>query len=358
MKITHHLKAKINSVNLAQLAYSGGSMHDLYYETYGILPSAYAGHIMNPVKPEYVPKWAEQHGFTAEMFYKTKHQLSDENEGSTITCNNDLRIMFSYRKGYANAMELHFFGPPEHFSKMGRWLDEIKDGVGSAVIKGRINLLGYVDNEFTLVPISIPQPDMSLELNYGTEFIEVHKKIESLLTPNDSGLMLFHGVPGSGKSTYIYYLIHNINKNMIYVPNNVMSKIANPEFVAFMVTSAQNSVLVIEDAEKILAKREGMSDDSGISTLLNLTDGVLGKVLKCKAICTFNIDRSSIDPALLRKGRLQLEHQFHALSVDQSNKLLAHLGKDRRTDEPLTLADIYNDAGGRPAQTKPIGFAK
>lgn len=74
----------------------------------------------------------------------------------------------------------------------------------------------------------------------------------------------------------------------------------------------------------------------------NLTDGILGDCLSIQIITTFNMKREKIDQALLRKGRLIAEHKFENLSVEESNKLFNHLGKDYITDKPMSLADIYN----------------
>ena len=52
--------------------------------------------------------------------------------------------------------------------------------------------------------------------------------------------------------------------------------------------------------------------------------------------------REKIDQALLRKGRLIAEHKFQKLNVDETNKLLTHLGKDTQVDYGMVLADIYH----------------
>jgi hypothetical protein len=35
------------------------------------------------------------------------------------------------------------------------------------------------------------------------------------------------------------------------------------------------------------------------------------------------------------------EHKFDALSIEDTNRLIAHLGKEGTSDKPLTLSDIY-----------------
>ncbi len=75
---------------------------------------------------------------------------------------------------------------------------------------------------------------------------------------------------------------------------------------------------------------------------MNITDGILGDCLNIQIVATFNMKKEKIDKALLRKGRLICEHKFTPLSVENSNKLLKHLGKTKTVDKPTSLADIYH----------------
>ena len=104
----------------------------------------------------------------------------------------------------------------------------------------------------------------------------------------------------------------------------------------------KNSILVIEDAERVISDREGNGSPAGVSNILNLTDGILGDCLGIQIIATFNMKREKIDPALLRKGRLIAEHKFGSLNSEETNKLLKKLGKNVEVNEGMVLADIYN----------------
>ena len=61
-----------------------------------------------------------------------------------------------------------------------------------------------------------------------------------------------------------------------------------------------------------------------------------------RSVATFNMDKQKIDSALLRKGRLIAEHKFEALSVEDTNRLLDHLGITHTNTKRLTLTEIYN----------------
>ncbi len=67
--------------------------------------------------------------------------------------------------------------------------------------------------------------NMSLELNYGKSFAPVHERIVDSLKNKKSGLYIFHGPPGTGKTSFIKYLTNEIEtKKFIFVPNLPMNE--------------------------------------------------------------------------------------------------------------------------------------
>ena len=184
--------------------------------------------------------------------------------------------------------------------------------------------------------------DLNLDKNYNKGFKEISKKIVTKLNEKSGkGIILLHGKPGTGKTTYIRDLIKKINKEVIFLPNNMVDMLATPQFVPFMM-KYPDSILIIEDAEKAVKNRNGNGNETAVSNLLNLSDGILGDCLKTQIVATFNTQRQLIDKALLRKGRLIAEYEFDDLCVDKSNKLLKSLNIDYKTKKPMPLSDIYN----------------
>lgn len=198
----------------------------------------------------------------------------------------------------------------------------------------------YGDFVFSKFSISLPKT-FDLELNYGDNFKKINDKIVESLDNNHSGLYMFHGMPGTGKSTYIKYLSSVLKKDVIFFPTSLVQNITNPDIINLLIKK-QNCILILEDAEKAITKREINSEASLVSTLLNMTDGILGDVLKLNIIVTYNCDRQDIDEALLRRGRLKAEHTFSTLSIDQCKKLVKKLKLNVDVKEEMTLADIYN----------------
>lgn len=176
---------------------------------------------------------------------------------------------------------------------------------------------------------------------YNDDFASVHHRIKDEITTENKGIVLLHGVPGSGKTNYIKWLTSQIpSKKFIFVPTTMISSLTDPGFLSILIEN-KNSVLVLEDCENYIAERT--LDDRNtdiVSSILNLADGILSDVMECQFICTFNSDISKIDTALLRKWRLIAEYKFRELSIEKSNQYLQSIGKKLCVDRPHTLAEL------------------
>ena len=199
--------------------------------------------------------------------------------------------------------------------------------------------MGHLDTE----EYDLYVAPMDLELNYGSSFLKVHDAIVSRLNKsNDKGIILLHGDPGTGKTSYIKHLTTLVtDKDILFIPPSMAEMLSEPSIIPFLMDH-KNSILIIEDAERVISDREGNGSPAGVSNLLNLTDGILGDCLNIQVIATFNMKREKIDQALLRKGRLIAEHKFEKLSTEETNNLLKHLGSSYVSKEGMVLADIYN----------------
>lgn len=205
--------------------------------------------------------------------------------------------------------------------------------------KNKFYYINACRNGFTKTSMDIKVLDIDLNLQYNDSL--PHDKTIKFIKSDTSGLAIFHGIPGCGKSTYIRYLIsNNPSINFYILDSSLFSYITNNEFIQFLLDN-RNSVFILEDCEKLLVSRESNYNQS-IATLLNITDGLLGDSLNLKFICTFNTNLDNIDSALLRKGRLKLKYEFDKLSIDKSKQLLNSLNKTFNVTEPMTLSDIYN----------------
>ena len=233
---------------------------------------------------------------------------------------------------------------PDKKKEVDELIELVEKSMMKKISEASLQMICKSNGSFYLTPITIKKPLITdLKLHYGEEFEAVHNTIINALKCEEShGLILLHGLPGSGKTHYIRYLIQEFtDKQLIYVPPDMTSSISTPEFFPFMLQN-KDSILIIEDAENIIKSREDKtSTTQSVANLLNLSDGLLGDSLHQPIIATFNCEINSIDSALLRKGRLISQHEFSKLSIKDAQKLSNQLGFSTKITEPMTLADIY-----------------
>ncbi len=222
-----------------------------------------------------------------------------------------------------------------------------------------INIITLNSNGLDLKQLAIKPSVLDLDLYYNDDFIAVDNTIkERLAKENDKGIVLLHGLPGTGKTTYLRHLIGTMKKKVLFVSPGVAGNLMNPEFIDLLIDNP-NAVLVIEDAENIIMDRK-YSSDSSVSNLLNISDGLLSDCLNVQIICTFNSSLNMVDSALLRKGRLIAKYEFGKLEVNKARKLSAHLGLNQVIDKAMTLAEITNpgETFYHAPKTNAIGFRR
>lgn len=207
---------------------------------------------------------------------------------------------------------------------------------------------------------SIKPYRIDFETMYNDDFFEIHSRVKNALTNDNKGVVLFHGIAGSGKTNYIKWLTSQIpNKKFIFVPTTMIGSLTDPAFISLLIGN-KNSVLVLEDCENYIAERTAFNSNTDVvSSILNIADGMLSDVLECQLICTFNSDISKIDSALLRKGRLIAEYKFKELTIEKCNKYLQSTDRNFVVDKPYSLAELTNidikELKEQNKQTK-IGF--
>jgi len=208
-------------------------------------------------------------------------------------------------------------------------------------VGAEICLLVQSRHGISVESIEIAETNLSIEDNYNNDFYDINRQIiHRLKKDNDKGLVLLHGKPGTGKTSYIRYLVNTVKKKVIFLPPNMAAAITDPNLISVLIQNP-NSILVIEDAENIIIDRN-KDGNSPVSILLNLTDGLLADCLHIQIICSFNTDLSKVDSALLRKGRLIAKYEFKELDVCKAQALSDKLGFSSIIQRPTTLTEVYN----------------
>ena len=214
-------------------------------------------------------------------------------------------------------------------------------------------------DSFSLNEFKIKNYKIDIKLHYNDDIEEFNKSALSFLKNNNkTGLLLMHGLPGTGKTTYIRHLIKKVNREFIFLPLFMAKELSSPDLLPFL-TEHKNSILIIEDSEKLITNRESGNNDSGISTLLNLSDGLVSDAFGIKIICTFNTGIANIDKALLRKGRLINRYEFKELSAEKAKKIAEIYNIDYDGKEPIKIGDLFNTENNNQSDMndrKTIGF--
>lgn len=194
--------------------------------------------------------------------------------------------------------------------------------------------------------------------NYSPEVLKGYDHVISEFNKTEpNGCIFIASSPaGCGKTFSVRSMLGEIqNSIFVYVPPSMIRDLAGPSLVTCLIDLAEgnekkNIILVLEDADEVLAPR--MSDNmSSISTILNLTDGILGKILNIRIIATTNTSDKKFDQALLRPGRLCANLKFGALSKEQGEKIYQRLtGNTIELKKDHTLAEIYGLASNNGAE--------
>lgn len=277
---------------------------------------------------------------TDYVFSSKKKKYLDAEHGWIITAEVD--ILYDFTKGK----------PTELIKKLNKLGLEVNN---------EHNKIGLIcqDSDGSLYtkdfPILKKDYAFDLELHYGTGFQNFHDITVKRIDDSEKGIILLHGTPGTGKSFYIRRLIRDLmrrNKKVLYMPNNMVDLLGTPAFNNFLLEYVEDSIeegnkkgllMIIEDAEKVLMKREDNPyGATGVSNILNSTDGILNDFLNVQVLATFNCNIDMIDSAILRKKRAISVKEFGKLTKEESQKLIDHLGLTFKTEGDMSLSDIYS----------------
>lgn len=252
-----------------------------------------------------------------------------------------------------------------HDGKNEAWLQEFTAFMARFKIRERrkpleINLIVQESYGLDLRSMEIKRTKLDLDLYYEDAFLKVDEAIQQRLRKKeDKGIVLLHGLPGTGKTSYLRYLIGRIKKRVLFLSPAIAQNLMNPEFIELLVDNP-NTVVIIEDAENIIMDRRFRSSGSSVSNLLNISDGLLADFLNVQLVCTFNSPLTMVDAALLRKGRLIAKYEFGKLNAAKAQRLSNHFGFETVINKPMTVAEIANQhEAEQPVQHVEIaGFHK
>jgi hypothetical protein len=189
---------------------------------------------------------------------------------------------------------------------------------------------------------------------YAKETWKNLSKLTKKLKKGKMGLCVFYGERGTGKSNFIKILASEVDRDIIYVPNNMIDLTLNsPEFRNF-VRKYNQPILILDDCEMIF--NEFFTKSNLFSnSLLQMIDGVMQNKLGVSIVTIFNVDdKSEIDHNLMDCNNLIDTIEFEYLEKEEANQLSQHLGYKPKFKDEVKLSDIINN--NKDKKTTRIGF--
>lgn len=198
--------------------------------------------------------------------------------------------------------------------------------------------------------------------NYPERVTAVLEELHALDRPENAGrLILWHGVPGTGKSYAIRSLTMKwwdwcephfvLDPEMFFkLPTYMLHVLlgnsdSHPSFGESENALAKKwKLLIIEDSDEFLTVDAKERKGQSLSRLLNLADGLVGQGLNLLLLFTTNEEIRNIHPAISRVGRCMADVEFtkfNAAPADAWRK--KH--KVAVTNKDATLAELYEELG-------------
>jgi len=212
--------------------------------------------------------------------------------------------------------------------------------------------------------------------NYSEQVRLQLDQLMEMERPGGNGrLILWHGIPGTGKTTAIRALMAEwsnwCESHYIIDPETAF---ADPAYLSELMTRRFSStisdlpwyeddddeepenksekwrLLIAEDSDEFLRADARQTAGAALGRLLNLSDGILGQGSNTLILLTTNENMRELHPALIRPGRALANTEFTRLDMAEAN---AWLQGDATVGSAKTLAELFELRG----ETKRIGGA-
>lgn len=257
-------------------------------------------------------------------------------------------------------------------AEVQRWISFARTAVQPVQSEGRAFVLTDAGHGLELTSVGVAGVGFEAG-NYQADIVVGHARItEEIAAVKPAGrVVILNGPPGTGKTYFVRALMEALPQAMfIVIPSGMVGELSSPAFMKVLADqrsgATRPTVLILEDSDTVLAKRAA-DNMNPLSTLLNLSDGILGHMLNLFIVATANTKSAELDPAVVRKGRLLAHLRFREFHNEDAFAVHRRLSgaqlsyEDFKTvtrDRKLTLAELYTLGDEGPEQSEPpaIGF--
>lgn len=225
-------------------------------------------------------------------------------------------------------------------------------------------------------------PWNQVEANYSPATKTELEKLMVGFKPSKAGqLILWHGVPGTGKTHALRALAWSWRKwcsfHYITDPELFFGSNANYMLDVLLLRNGPSGfdddddveipkdqwrLLILEDSGELMVPDAKAQTGQGLSRLLNVVDGLIGQGLRILVLVTTNEILKKLHPAVARPGRCAARIEFGEFKRDDATQWLASRGV---TDGPpmaalMPLAELYALLGDgqivAESKTQNVGF--
>lgn len=183
-----------------------------------------------------------------------------------------------------------------------------------------------------------------VDRNYPNDVArEIEKMMQTRTPANQGKIILWHGAPGTGKTSAIRTLMREWKdwcqfhyvadpEKMFQFPGYLMEVGSDDD--------AEWRLVIAEDSDDFLRANAKEKSSAAMGRLLNFSDGILGQGSNTLFLLTTNEEVDKLAPALVRPGRCFAQVHFEKFEDDELRAWLP-TSVPMPTGGPKTLAEMF-----------------
>ncbi len=231
-----------------------------------------------------------------------------------------------------------------------------------------ISFWGHAGNDYEAFhrKVTLLNWEDSVEVNYPAKVKKQLEVLRDLKSPIEGGkIILMHGQPGTGKTSLIRSLARQwtswCHTSYITDPENflghpgAMLKVVTWDYSQYIATGVKKEdayhLLVIEDADELIAGDAKRRSGQALSRLLNIGDGLVGQSTNLLILITTNVEVGDLNAAVARPGRCLAQIHFSEFEYAEAVEWVkthhpdVDPNKVLNTGKGYTLAELYQVVG-------------